>query len=195
MYAKRLMLGVVVVLLGGSALRADTTYNLINYPAEQDGWTLTGSITLEDGYTGYITYLTGGITAWQFEATKPSETTLSASSLSGSIGWYSDGIFATSTSLILPSNVGFSEYGFYLKDSDNAPMLLYVNSYGELGDYYESYRLSNSPEDPPWSHYESSSDPIPSRVIAVVPEPGTFILGVGALCVGLAYAVRKRRLT
>ena len=40
------------------AATADTVYDIVNYPAEQDGWILSGTITT-DGKTGPITHTLG----------------------------------------------------------------------------------------------------------------------------------------
>ncbi|KKK83515.1 hypothetical protein LCGC14_2792600, partial [marine sediment metagenome] len=117
MNTKRLMLGVVVlvVILGiATPLKADRIYHILDQGLLiQDGWTLTGSITVRDDKTGFI-YNTD-ISAWEWQATNAGDT-VTASSLSGGKGqWLSHGILATSTQLILPACEDDKSYGILME--------------------------------------------------------------------------------
>ena len=95
-FVKALAMFLVLLVLQVSAKHATANiiYDIVNYPAYQNGWTITGTITT-DGNTGTIT--SSDLDAFSFSITNGT-TTYSASSPSGSFS-AAGTITATSTNL------------------------------------------------------------------------------------------------
>ena len=64
-----------------SAVLAGTTYNIQNYPLDQNGWTLTGTITT-DGTQGHLSR-PPDITSWTWTITKGANTYTTTSTATG----------------------------------------------------------------------------------------------------------------
>jgi len=209
MNTKRMMLGVVVVvLLGGSALRADITYYFVDYPEDQidwsgggggDVWTLSGFITT-DGTQGELAE--ENILEWMWRAEFGGEViTARSTAANANTSCSTEGIWADTDQIkILPHpQTPYLEYSLTMQEVIAEGISYRSLGYfswqmGEMENEYDSiYYCEDGGYGWPWTTQRDSEMFQDGRVIAEVPEPGTFILCVGALCVGLAYAVRRRR--
>jgi hypothetical protein len=93
------LLSLILSLCPFASLRAGPiTYDLNNYPDQQNGWTLSGTITT-DGTIGTLTY--NNIMAWNFTETKG--TTVYGLSSTQRNHFIIDHLTATSTQLTLAS--------------------------------------------------------------------------------------------
>src|SRR5579871_6763896 len=95
-----LILASLVLLLGGVVADAHAgpiTYDLNSYLSEQNGWSLSGTITT-DGNLGAIT--TADILSWQFTLTNGTTTVTKGLTLGSAI--VEGTLLATDTSLTLP---------------------------------------------------------------------------------------------
>src|ERR1035438_2371446 len=94
------------------AANAAIIYRIVNNPAVQNGYTLSGTITT-DGKTGTI--YASNVLAWSFLESNGVNTYSANSSQPGSTpGMYAGGIVATSDYLALPSSTVSDTYGFWL---------------------------------------------------------------------------------
>lgn len=181
----------VATLGAGSVLQAESiTYYLVDYPDDQDGWTLEGHITT-DGTMGLLEE--DDILAWSWMASKDqlsyeynSENPSPAVVLTGSI--LAD---ATTISIPAPSDPGPGYPYPYLEDNNlrlgatsGYPFLYwqtYLRTFGpivpaiQLHGYYEAYNTSGDALWRTWSFWPSEMVQH-GRVIARVPEPGTLTL-------------------
>ena len=97
---------------GTPVSKAPTIYRIVNNPAVQNGYTLSGTITT-DGKTGTI--YASNVLAWSFLESNGVNTYSANSSQPGSTpGMYAGGIVATSDYLALPSSTVSDTYGFWL---------------------------------------------------------------------------------
>src|ERR1039458_5281797 len=92
------------------AANAATIYKIVNNPAVQSGYTLSGTITT-DGTTGSI--YASNVLAWSFSASNGGNTYSANSSQPGSSASF-DGIIATSDYLELPSSTMANPHGINL---------------------------------------------------------------------------------
>ena len=103
MNTKRMMLGVLVVVLGvASSVRAETTYQIVDHGMTiQEGWWFTsGHITVSPDPVGEM--ITTGITSWDWSVTNGTDT-VEASGGPDDVEWFLNGIWATPASLYVIS--------------------------------------------------------------------------------------------
>jgi len=132
MNTKRIMLGVVVVLMGVSSLRANITYYFVDYPAEQNGWTLTGFITTNGDVDE--DFEASDILSWEWVAKKDGYPDSTASSGTGDLLWIGDGMIATAASLRLPPGRQDTYIGVSFDGHHENPELSYRNYDGDTYD-------------------------------------------------------------
>jgi hypothetical protein len=108
----------------------DITYNLVNYPAYQNGWSLSGQITT-DGRTGVVG--TTDIVSWNWTITSGTQAIAASSSDSGSAITQGDlgqgngksgaAFYATTSSLttLIGTDLFFSTPGVFITPGDPAP--------------------------------------------------------------------------
>ncbi len=101
------------------AVWAEVTYSIANYPADQNGWNLTGSI-VTDGNTGLLT--ANDILSWTWTITLDTTTYTATSTATGQV--FVDGLIATATQLILPQST-LTSSEFYLFDNPANNTLLW----------------------------------------------------------------------
>jgi hypothetical protein len=159
------------------------TYTVVNYPAAQNGYTISGTITT-NGATG--TNLPGtDITSWDITITKGTTT---IGEITNTINMIQSGLFdASTTSITVPSP---SEHlSFY--------------NFGTVG----GISWANNPTGPTpsvgygasWpSHFNplwsSTLTPVTTPIATAVPEPSTAVIAVSGAVTGIAIdLVRKRR--
>ncbi|MCC6126016.1 MAG: PEP-CTERM sorting domain-containing protein [Pirellulales bacterium] len=116
----------VMILFVSSAI-ADVTYYLISYPADQNGWELSGSITT-DGTLGY--YLTGAhIKSWEFTISKGSSFYSTSDKITSLLY-----LQATDTQLLLPYLPPACP-SLQLGQNATLPSLIYVRGPESIGQY------------------------------------------------------------
>jgi hypothetical protein len=168
---------------------AGSTYNIQNYPALQNGWTLSGTITT-DGAIGFIQ--ASDITSWAWTVTSGGDTfTFKSTDPQAGLLLPSDTLRANSEDLLLTLPSGFE----FLTE---AAELAYV-SRGTPLTITSAAVLLPLPFDVLWNT-EISTPPgldawaIASRSTSAVPEPCTlYLLGFGAAFGSLYVVGRKRR--
>jgi|SRR5271166_1702310 len=177
-----------------SAVLAGTTYNIQNYsypgaPIDQNGWTLTGTITT-DGTQGFIT--AADITSWTWTVTM-GENKITEIGTSATVYGL---IMASSTDITIAPPYVTGAYGLY------ADLLLVGGGFAlgwqyniGLGEWATLYSC-DSAEDPyyPWNIYTGPNVGMPPPwIIASVPDPSTlYLLGFGAVC-GCVYVMGHKR--
>lgn len=171
----------------GKASAGSITYNLVDMPAYQNGYTLSGAITT-DGTIGSLA--ASNITSWSVTLTNASFS-YSFYSDPGSFVDLEPDVVATADDIYLPSVYGeINSLGLYDANSDMLIWGVYNYIAGIMGYYETTIAALNSP---PWNN---NAVPVngSSWVIAtasVVPEPSTLIL-LGIAAVGLAGRFRRK---
>jgi len=184
-----------------AVLAESMTYNILNHPDYQNGWTLSGTITT-DGTIGLLQ--SSDITSWTWTVTK-SGSSQTYRSGPGTVA-YADGLTATTTGLLS------------LIRTTNTGILLDTNS-GTLNDGYGINETAGSAvptyltgaagflqgEDAHFEFFWSEVPPYPVSVpqeeftfasTTAVPEPSSlYIVGFGAVCVYVTGQKRRARRT
>jgi hypothetical protein len=193
----------VLLLVCGNA-RADIVYNLVSYPGDQGGWTLSGSITT-DGTLGYLTatspaFDVPAIKSWTWTASLGNNSvTFSSTDPSATLNLYGT-LIATPTELLLPfptlalqSTYNSEELWLYgetellrwVRVNNNPPPIV---SYGPPG-YWEDYRASDGVY--LWNNPSPSmggGDPWLIAQVAQLPEPSGLVIAGLSTVVLLGYA-------
>jgi hypothetical protein len=174
---------VAVSFLSVTPLWADNiTYNLVSYPAYQNGYDLEGSITT-DGTIGTIE----SFRQLSFQLTEP----FTASTVAGDHQLNLDGTLeATATQLILLVNSQL----FLLSDGDTGE-IVYSNFGPNISEYSAQYGGTSIWFEVGSSYLPPAFTPDQPWVIATaVPEPTSLtLLGTALLGLGVASCVRRRR--
>jgi hypothetical protein len=181
--------------MGGSI-----TYNIQNYPALQNGYTLTGTITT-DGNLGIISNT--DITAWNYTITQgPNIIYQETSTAHGSFVGDGSTLSATATQLTFPSQSVLS-FGLALNNSSDNSTLLWelpntiINGVSG-GWYYIFYSNTLTPANLWNTNGTSANQPTTPWLIAStsVPEPASLTLALLAGgCVAVFERPRRRRLS
>jgi hypothetical protein len=185
----------------GQARGGDITYQLVNYPAYQDGWTLSGSITT-NGTLGLLTN-TDDFLSWTWTVSQSGQPSFTVNSTEPGAYLESNGpIMASSTQLILflPPPVGNAVGAFGIGvDLDNSAVLqtlTYLIYSNPSRDLYSAVNLTPSgPDIFYWSDNESQAlTPQGTFIIAAaaVPEPASVVLGGLAAICGIAYGLARK---
>jgi len=177
-----------------AVLAGSTTYNLVNHPDYQDGWTLSGTITT-DGTIGLLQ--SSDITSWTWTVTKPGSSQTYRSG-PGTVS-YADGLTATNTGLlILIRNTGTGillntpfggiNDGYGTWEGGPAGPTYFTGAGGSASGHFVFY-WSDEPPNP-------SAVPLEEFTFAAttaIPEPATlYLLGFGAVC-GCVYVMGHKR--
>jgi hypothetical protein len=165
----------------GDASAGSITYNIVNMPEYQSGYTVTGTITTD----GTIGDVSDHITAWSFQF---SSSPLSSTSLYSQMHGFG-GVIATATELYLvpPPPPPAEESGFVFDGYDPVSMRL---------DLSIGWAIFNGPEGPGTALEIQVGEDVgpsvspgpalnPNWVIATasVPEPSTLIMiGIATVC-------------
>jgi hypothetical protein len=180
----------------GSA--GNITYNIVNYPDFQNGWTLSGTITT-DGTTGFI--IEKNIKSWMFTITKGDSTfTVSNTTANASITRLGN-LKATATELLLPmppASGGVNEFGLGVVIPDANVIVSWIQQINLGGDDISRYDgTASKGVDQGWNVNPNTTTGLGSKanwVIATVPEPSTFFLaGVGVVCVVIGARTWRRQ--
>jgi hypothetical protein len=173
--------GTVALLQVAPSYADPITYNLVNYPTEQNGWTLSGTITT-DGTLGIIQIESFQAATWTI--TKGDESYTSVAELE--IPNTAIDILATSTDLRLHPTLDTTMLA--LSSNANFTLIEWTKGFyiGETPEWVEAWESPSSPSAFVQNHY---------IIASTVPEPSTLaLLSASALCL-LAYAWRRMRLT
>ncbi|MGC1718172.1 MAG: PEP-CTERM sorting domain-containing protein [Isosphaeraceae bacterium] len=170
-----------------AVLAGSMTYDIVNYPADQNGWTLSGTITT-DGKIGDLAAT--DILSWSYTITTeqqgvPIAYTVESSEEGTSVG--TSGLEATNTELTLPNGEAIGFFG--------EVMLGYQRFPGPFGIAYVGYLNEGGLPELLWSSTPTQLGVEPGTwVIASVPEPSTlYLLGFGAVCGSVFVMGHKRR--
>ena len=148
----------------------DITYNLMDYPADENGYSLSGFITT-DGTIGILTTYDIQTFGFNMYASNGSlvcsETGTGEAVFRGGSGFGATILDATSTQLLLPSNYSLTLSG------GNSEYLGWANNYPAQSLYFGggSYWFNTNPQmngEQPWVIAQT----------APVPEPSTFVLAL-----------------
>ena len=175
-----------------AAVSADMTYILNSFAADQNGWTLTGSITT-DGTIGVLAK--SDFVSWTWTVTEGSSSSTYSSTDSGAALVIKAGSSimtnATGTQILIPSTAGTAN-GLALA-VNGVGNLQWDNSPPTTAPFYEAFIPSVQTfwdtSNPQMGGYEPwiIAGPLP------VPEPSTLVLvASGAVC-GLAFALARKR--
>jgi hypothetical protein len=183
-------LSIVLMFCPAALSAASITYNIQPYPAYQNGYTLSGTITT-DGATGSLSGT--DITAWALKVSGPSVNFSSSGSGAGT-GVFLEGLTASSTQLTLPPPVQPGpETMTILELSDSAGEVIWQETI--IGNSYEASNLTSiawltAPPDnglggSPWIIATAS-----------VPEPGSLTMAsLASACLAAAvWTTRRRRI-
>jgi hypothetical protein len=188
---KSIQWAIGALLVAQSARGGEITYDLINIPADQQGWNLSGTITT-DGKLGALT--SSDIRSW----------TVTITDANKSHGFNSSGkwalaeaynLSATSTALLLSTTPpGYSELVLGASLGGNTPadyVIWYPSSFSQDGqpqydspNYWTIHEPSDYSCDQPWTI---------ATVPHAVPEPSSFVLICGAMTLVGSYSKFRNR--
>ena len=181
--------------LGHTAAYAGTVYSISNSlsgTSVQSGWTVSGSIELHDT-TAFGAITSSDIKNWNWTASKPGSSSLSASSATnGQTNTYGP-LTATATGLYVAQGDNFVSFG--LGDQAGNSFLAWENYYGtrfQLFDFLSNpyTKFSVAPMDFPVNAtygYQIATTAIP------LPEPSTCVMALAGLACGGYTMFRRRR--
>jgi PEP-CTERM motif len=183
----------LVVFFQGSVRGGSVTYNIQNYPAEQDGWTLAGTITITSKTaSGTITEDNENIiTAWGWTISKGSESYTNKSTDKNAELTITGSLSYTSTQILLPAAKDPGD-ALYLTGTQIRATLTWRNIPDKT--FYAAVYIKDGRAPYAWG---SSPEKLGGNpwVLAAVPEPSTLLLmGIGFVSV-IPYAVVQRRRT
>jgi hypothetical protein len=201
---KRFMLGIVFFAVSFTIRAQDITYDLVSYPADQGGCTLSGSITT-DGTIGPLS--ASNVQSWEYTITDGDNTCSYTSGYNpgleaGAVGVIScfNSVSASPTQLLLTaSDITYEDGqgpGISLLILQSSIQLTWANYTGTGVEYNEPwYFYQNDMQNLNWSTWNpqmGGKEPWVVAQTATVPEPSTLMLllagGVGLL----ACVLRKR---
>jgi PEP-CTERM motif len=187
------------VSLSCSPAQATTIYSLVNYPSDQNGWILSGSITT-DGKTGALTLtdvlswswtVTSGTTGYTFRSTDPG-------AFFGEENAPPD-LIATSTTLSVPFNQSVG-----MQDDSNVAyptIIVWSNNWGS-GPFSNEYVAQLHVPPASFTTFWITANPtsfiasgyVIATAVPTVPEPSTLtLLGTSLLGLSGFRGVRRRR--
>jgi PEP-CTERM motif len=156
------------------------TYAIQNYPADQNGYTLSGSITT-DGNLGTLS--TSDIVAWTWTISGPGGPPLTGSGAPGEA--FADFLIATSQQLVLPQYQSTDAYLSLVEESGSQEgnRVNWERSSIASGQAPEYFASLTSPPTDLWDTLNpgmGGTDPWVIAVAAAVPEPSSVVLlGLG----------------
>ncbi len=196
----RAMMLFTLLTLPQAALAGSMTYDLVNYPDLQNGWTLTGTITT-DGNIGSIS--STDITSWMWTVSMSGDTQTYRSTDPGAVIDLSGFLVANGGGLLMvstpPSTTTF-DLSTDRGDLSYQLMAYPVPAGFGNGGYFITTLAYDSVTGLYWYNYGSGGLIIPPQTnaqLAVatspVPEPSTlYLLGFGAVC-GSVYVMGHNR--
>jgi len=195
----RAMMLSTLLTLSPAVLAGSITYDIQNYPTDQNGWTLSGAITT-DGKTGVlapsdILSWTWTITGGQLDEVGPIPPII-VNSTDVSAGTNPSNLEATPTQILLPPGGVLSLVAeVEILGAGTSTSITYYR--GQQPPFYSTeVQLLGTREPPvnPWSTDNPSMGGTDPWVIASVPEPSSlYLLGFGAVCGSVYVMGHKRR--
>ncbi len=197
-FTQQAVLLFTLLTLPPAVLAGSTTYNILNHPDYQNGWTLSGTITT-DGTIGLLQ--SSDITSWTWTVTKPGSSQTYRSG-PGTIS-NADGLTATNTGLlilirnigtdiILNTNSGGINDGYGYTGGGGAEPTYFTGAGGfdtdVQGDHFVFYWA-----EPPPNPVSVPQEEFTFASTTAVPEPASlYLLGFGAVC-GCVYVIGHKR--
>ena len=172
-----------------AVLAGSTTYNIVNHPDYQDGWTLSGTITT-DGTIGLLQ--SSDITSWTWTVTKPGSSQTYRSGPGTLI--YAEGITATNTGLLilnrktgtditLNTNSGGINDGYGITGGGGTAEPTYFTGAGGFDTDVQYDHFVFYWAEPPPNPVSVPQEEFTFASTTAVPEPSTlYLLGFGAVC-------------
>jgi hypothetical protein len=177
---------------------ASITYTIDNYPALQNGWTLSGTITT-DGTIGELE--SKNLTAWMFTISMGSSSFTYSNKSEGATISRLGGLQATATALLLPmaaATGGVNEFNLGVSVVDASATITWIQQINLGGDdisRYQGYVQNQAPN--AWNVNPNDTTGLGGKanwIIASVPEPSSFCLaGLGVVCGVLGARTRQRK--
>jgi hypothetical protein len=186
------LLWFLTVFLQGSVRGGSVTYNIQNYSAEQDGWTLTGTITITSKTaSGTITEDNLNIiTAWSWTISKGDESYTNKSTDKNANELSTGSVTYTNTQILLPAAKDPGN-ALYLTGTPVRAKLTWRNIVDNT--FYSAVYIKD--ENAPYA-WASAPERLGGNpwVLAAVPEPSALLLMVnGLVCVIPCAAAHQRR--
>jgi hypothetical protein len=184
----------IILLVVPQTTQADVTYTIQNYPADQNGHTVSGTITT-DGHIGPLTE--ADITSWT--VTFDNTFTFRSTDAGAATGVLGD-VQATSTSITLGASLVTNSLTLGL--SPNPPMLvtfiLWDRPVPVPPGLYQAVQNNHVPFSLLWNEVTQTLGGHDPWVIAVaqggaVPEPASLCMAGIAITAGLAYGWSRHR--
>jgi hypothetical protein len=171
---------------------ASITYILQSYPSQQNGFTLSGSITT-DGVIGVLQ--STDIKAWSYSIYSGGTLLDSESSDRSDFPAFTVGLTATGTSLTLPVPMSGSDYALEFEPVFDDRGLFWGR---DTSSNQDTYRVFVDGAAELWG---TTSSPVGSLslggtnwIIATIPEPGSLSLALlGSACLAVVQWTRRRR--
>jgi hypothetical protein len=184
------LLCVYALFFQGLAEGGMVTYKIVNYPAQQDGWTLSGTITINTTEaSGTLT--AKDITSWNWTI-KKDKTVVNIGRTGAGSGVEIDGtVRYTPTQILLPPGTAEAKNQFVLTTAFGSNNMLWNNN--PSGIYSGTYVNDANRRVRAWFDPTTTLGGNTTWVIAIVPEPSTILLaGIGFSCVLLCVMARQR---
>lgn len=169
-----------------SVAHADLVYDFYNHPLDQNGHSLSGTITTTDTAHADGSLTAGEVISWSWSTSGSNPISGSSSDLNSSTlinGWVS--ISPTEITLAQPNIMSQEQYGLVL--SGSAGRLIWVRDEDGFGGFTELFEAQGS-----WQSYSpgmSNTDPWLVATVSTVPEPSSGL----ALLALVGYCLRRRR--
>jgi PEP-CTERM motif len=187
------LLSFLAVIVQGSVRGGTVTYQIQNYPANQDGWTLSGTITIKTSATSG-TLAEGDITAWSWTISKGSDSYTYKSTDKGAAVQLEGTVTYTPTQILMPVGTKKDPNLLILATDSGYPALFWENKEKSPG-YYGRYVPPGFRFMYAWNEEPKTLGGKRTWVLASVPEPsGVLLAGLGFACV-IPYAMFRRRRT
>jgi MYXO-CTERM domain-containing protein len=161
---------------------ADITYNFVDHPTLENGYTLAGTITVAVDGLGNVT----SIDAWTVEILKQATPQITFSSTTPGANTNFGGLEATANTLTLESN-GVLQLNVSNSVGNNG-----LNDITAIGKYLETIPFGSNPSIF-WNTAIPNSPFIVATAPAAAPEPSTVIVAVFGAVAFAAYGWSRRR--
>jgi hypothetical protein len=185
------------VFLASSVRGGTVTYSIVNYPAQQNGWTLSGMITIKTNAVSG-TRAQNDVQSWSVKITKDNVTATYGNNEAGAGVSIMGTVSYTSKAILVPQGTPDDPNIFsLLGDGFGSNSIQWRNDKGfdGKGDYRSSYVDRSNTRRSAWLESTNTLGGKNTWVIATaVPEPPAIVLaGVGIACVVLCAKLKSAR--